>query len=50
VLDSIYEYALYHNEEIMRIKLKTVGGHLKDQVQPGFEQLQRLRRGGPGSL
>ncbi len=42
VLDSIYEYALYHNEEIMRIKLKTVGGHLKDQVQPGFEQLRRL--------
>ena len=37
-----YEYALYHNEEIMRIKLKTVGGHLKDQVQPGFEQLRRL--------
>lgn len=31
-LDSIYEYALHHNEEIMRIKLKTVGGHLKDQV------------------
>ncbi len=26
----------------MRIKLKTVGGHLKDQVQPGFEQLRRL--------
>ena len=42
VLDSIYEYALYHNEEIMRIKLKTVGGHMKDQVQPGFEQLRRL--------
>jgi hypothetical protein len=42
VLDSIYDYALYHNEEIMRIKLKTVGGHLKDQVQPGFEQLRRL--------
>ena len=42
VLDSIYEYALYHNEEIMRIKLKTVGGHMKDQVQPGFEQLRKL--------
>lgn len=42
LLDSIYEYALYHNEEIMRIKLKTVGGHMKDQVQPGFEQLRRL--------
>ena len=42
VLNSIYEYALYHNEEIMRIKLKTVGGHLKDQVQPSFEQLRRL--------
>ena len=42
LLDSIYEYALYHNEEIMRIKLKTVGGHIKDQVQPGFEQLRRL--------
>ncbi len=42
LLDSIYEYALYHNEEIMRIKLKTVGGHMKDQVQPGFEQLRQL--------
>ncbi len=41
-LDSIYAYALYHNEEIMRIKLKTVGGHLKEQVQPGLEQLRRL--------
>ncbi|MBR4201021.1 MAG: hypothetical protein IKQ91_07055, partial [Oscillospiraceae bacterium] len=47
VLDSIYEYALYHNEEIMRIKLKTVGGHLKDQVQPGFEQLRRLLTASP---
>ena len=26
----------------MRIKLKTVGGHMKDQVQHGFEQLRRL--------
>ena len=42
VLDSIYEYALYHNDEVMHLKLKTVGGHLKDQVQPGFEQLRRL--------
>ena len=42
LLDSIYEYALYHNEEIMKIKLKTVGSHIKDQVQPGFEQLRRL--------
>ena len=42
LLDSIYEYALYHNEEIMRIKLKTVGSHMKEQVQPGFEQLRRL--------
>ena len=42
LLDSIHEYALYHNEEFMRIKLKTVGGHMKDQVQPGFEQLRRL--------
>ena len=42
LLDSIYEYALYHNEEIMRIKLKTVGGRMKEQVQPGFEQLRRL--------
>ena len=42
VLYSIYEYALYHNDEVMHLKLKTVGGHMKDQVQPGFEQLRRL--------
>ena len=42
LLDSIYEYALFHNNEVMRIKLKTVSGYIKDQVQPGFEQLRRL--------
>lgn len=26
----------------MRVKLKTVGGHMNDHVQPGFEQLRRL--------
>ncbi len=42
LLDSIYEYALFHNNAVMRIKLKTVSGYIKDQVQPGFEQLRRL--------
>ena len=42
LLDSIYKYALFHNDEVMRIKLKTVSGHIKDQVQPGFEQLRKL--------
>lgn len=50
VLDSIYDYALYHNEEIMRIKLKTVGGHMKEQVQPGFEQLRRLLTAFPAGI
>ena len=42
LLDSIYEYALFHNEALMHLKLKTVAGYLKEQVQPGFEQLRRL--------
>ena len=42
LLDSIYEYALYHNDEFMRLMLKTVGGYLRDEVQPGFAQLRRL--------
>lgn len=42
LLNSIYEYALFHNEALMHLKLKTVAGYLKEQVQPGFEQLRRL--------
>lgn len=42
LLDSIYEYALLHNEALMHLKLKTVSGYVKDRVQPGFEQLRRL--------
>ena len=50
VLDSIYEYALYHNDETMHLKLKTVGGHMKEQVQPGFEQLRRLLTAFPAGI
>lgn len=42
LLDSIYDHALFHNEALMHLKLKTVGGYIKDQVQPGFEQLRKL--------
>lgn len=42
LLDSIYEYAVFHNNEVMRIKLKTVSGYVKEHVLPGFEQLRKL--------
>ncbi len=50
LLDSIYEYALYHNDEFMRLMLKTVGGYLRDEVQPGFAQLRKLLTAFPAGM
>lgn len=50
LLDSIYEYALYHNDESMRLMLKTVGGYLRNEVRPGFTHLRRLLTAFPAGV
>ena len=50
LLNSIHEYAVFHNDETMHIKMRTIGGHIKEFVQPGFEQLRKLLTAFPAGI